>query len=45
MMEAVVFDIGGVLEVTPATGWQRRWAEELVLSRDDFERQASRIPP
>jgi magnesium transporter len=39
MIEAAVFDIGGVLEVTPATGWQHRWAEELGLSGGDFERR------
>ena len=38
MIEAALFDIGGVLEVTPATGWEQRWAEELGLCRDDFER-------
>lgn len=39
MIEAVVFDIGGGLEITPATGWQQRWAQELGLSREDFERR------
>lgn len=39
MIEAVFFDIGGVLEAIPATGWQQRWADELGLSRDDFERR------
>jgi epoxide hydrolase-like predicted phosphatase len=39
MIEAAVFDIGGVLEVTPATGWEQRWAEELGLSRSDFARR------
>jgi hypothetical protein len=38
-IDAVVFDIGGVLELTPATGWQRRWADELGLRREDFERR------
>lgn len=28
---AVVFDIGGVLEITPPTGWEQRWARELGL--------------
>ncbi|MGW1752592.1 HAD family hydrolase [Streptomyces sp. NPDC002092] len=27
----VVFDIGGVLEITPKTGWARRWEEQLEL--------------
>ncbi len=41
MIEAALFDIGGVLEITPATDWEGRWAEELGLSRGDFERQLS----
>lgn len=28
---AVFFDIGGVLEITPPTGWQARWEAELSL--------------
>jgi HAD superfamily hydrolase (TIGR01509 family) len=39
MIEAALFDIGGVLEITPATGWQQLWADELALSRTAFERQ------
>ncbi|WP_225801239.1 HAD family phosphatase [Streptomyces sp. NK15101] len=27
----VIFDIGGVLEITPETGWVRRWEERLGL--------------
>jgi epoxide hydrolase-like predicted phosphatase len=30
-IRAVVFDIGGVLEVTPSTGWQARWEHALHL--------------
>lgn len=36
MVRAVVFDIGGVLEVTPDTGWMERWAEDLGLSAEGF---------
>jgi hypothetical protein len=36
---AVVFDIGGVLEITPPTGWQQRWADELALSVDELEQR------
>lgn len=36
MTTAVVFDIGGVLELTPPTGWQQRWCEELGLSASRF---------
>ena len=38
-IEAVLFDIGGVLERTPRTGWEHRWAVELGLSIDDFQRR------
>lgn len=27
----IIFDIGGVLEVTPATGWERGWEQRLGL--------------
>lgn len=30
-IKAVVFDIGGVLEITPPTGWDQRWEERLNL--------------
>lgn len=36
-IRAVIFDIGGVLEITPATGWEDRWCESLCLSRDELE--------
>ncbi|MFG3140636.1 HAD-IA family hydrolase [Streptomyces sp. NPDC048211] len=33
MTEAcVIFDIGGVLELTPATGWHQQWSARLALS-------------
>lgn len=32
-VRAVIFDIGGVLEFTPATGWQERWAARLGLGK------------
>lgn len=42
-VKAVLFDIGGVLEVTPATGWQARWAARLESERASFERCLGRI--
>ena len=36
-IEAVVFDIGGVLERTPRTGWQDRWSARLGLTRAEFD--------
>jgi hypothetical protein len=44
---AVVFDIGGVLELTPPSGWQQRWARELEAAETVFSttsRSASREP-
>jgi epoxide hydrolase-like predicted phosphatase len=35
-IEAVLFDIGGVLEVTPPTGWPERWGAMLGLSVDEL---------
>jgi putative hydrolase of the HAD superfamily len=29
---AVIFDIGGVLEITPPTGWEHTWAHRLALT-------------
>lgn len=29
----VILDIGGVLEITPETGWLERWEERLVAAR------------
>jgi epoxide hydrolase-like predicted phosphatase len=36
MVRAVLFDIGGVLELTPPTGWFQRWADELGLHAGDL---------
>jgi hypothetical protein len=40
---AVVFDIGGVLEITPPTGWEQRWAHELGLPVDELERRIASL--
>lgn len=34
MIRAVLFDIGGVLEITPGTGWVGRWDARLGISLD-----------
>jgi epoxide hydrolase-like predicted phosphatase len=31
-IKAVVFDIGGVLEITPSTGWSIKWERQLGLN-------------
>jgi epoxide hydrolase-like predicted phosphatase len=35
-LTAVVFDIGGVLEINPATGWGDRWASRLEREPHEF---------
>jgi putative hydrolase of the HAD superfamily len=35
-IHAVFFDVGGVLEITPATGWTEQWAAQLGLSDREF---------
>jgi epoxide hydrolase-like predicted phosphatase len=35
-IRAVIFDIGGVLEVTPPTGWMERWAARLGVSGQEM---------
>lgn len=35
-IEAVIFDIGGVLEVNPRTGWERRWARRSGMTPEGF---------
>ena len=32
VIRAVIFDIGGVLEITEPTGWGESWARRLDLS-------------
>jgi epoxide hydrolase-like predicted phosphatase len=38
-IEAVIFDIGGVLEATPSTGWRERWAAHLGLAPEEMARR------
>jgi epoxide hydrolase-like predicted phosphatase len=42
-VKAVVFDIGGVLEVNPATGWLERWAARLDLTPTDLGERLDRL--
>lgn len=42
-VRVVIFDIGGVLEYTPATGWADRWAERLGITRTELDRRGSAI--
>ncbi len=38
-----MFDVGGVLEHTPATGWQQRWEARLSLSPGKIESLLSEV--
>jgi HAD superfamily hydrolase (TIGR01509 family) len=42
-IEAVIFDIGGVLELNPRTGWQGRWADRLGIGVGELERRLAPI--
>jgi HAD superfamily hydrolase (TIGR01509 family) len=42
-IEAVLFDIGGVLERNPRTGWEQRWATELGMSIEEFDRRLAPV--
>jgi hypothetical protein len=39
MLHAVVFDIGGVLELTPPTGYRERWEKSLGLGPGDLDQR------
>jgi epoxide hydrolase-like predicted phosphatase len=43
LIDAVIFDIGDVLEINPATGWQQRWSQRLGLDLDEFERRLGEL--
>ncbi len=38
-IRAVVFDIGGVLEITPRTGWETRWEAHLHLQPGELNQR------
>jgi epoxide hydrolase-like predicted phosphatase len=42
-IKAVVFDIGGVLEINPRTGWPALWATRLKLEPREFEQRLESI--
>lgn len=39
----MIFDIGGVLEINPRTGWPGRWARRLQLDPQSFDRRLDEI--
>jgi putative hydrolase of the HAD superfamily len=42
-IRAVIFDIGGVLEYTPPTGWQDSWAGRLGLEAAELTRRVGPV--
>jgi epoxide hydrolase-like predicted phosphatase len=42
-IEAVIFDIGGVLEHTPRTGWEQRWIARANLDPSEFDARVGPI--
>jgi putative hydrolase of the HAD superfamily len=36
-IRAIVFDIGGVLEINPETGWESKWEKRLHLSLQEID--------
>ena len=43
MIRGVIFDIGGVLEANPDTGWRERWAAAAGLDPAKFDRRLDPI--
>jgi epoxide hydrolase-like predicted phosphatase len=43
MIRGVIFDIGGVLEANPDTGWRERWAAAAGLDLAEFDRRLDPI--
>lgn len=42
-IQGVLFDVGGVLELTPRTGWRDAWAGRFGLTPDAFEERVGAI--
>jgi len=42
-IRAVVFDIGGVLEITPKTGWQAKWEAHLHLKPGELHERLMNV--
>lgn len=42
-IRAVILDIGGVLEVTPSTGWQARWERTLGLASGTIDERLHEV--
>ena len=42
-IRAVVFDIGGVLEITPQTGWVEKWEVHLHLKPGELDERLMEV--
>jgi putative hydrolase of the HAD superfamily len=42
-IRTVIFDIGGVLEIAPATGWGARWEDRLGLPAGEINRRCAGV--
>lgn len=42
-IRAVVFDIGGVLEITPETGWTEQWETHLHLEPGELDKRLTQV--
>ena len=42
-IEAIVFDIGGVLEITRPTGWKKRWEARLNLAPGELDERLKEV--
>jgi epoxide hydrolase-like predicted phosphatase len=42
-IRAVLFDIGGILEITPPTGWRERWESTLGLGPGELDERMSDV--
>jgi epoxide hydrolase-like predicted phosphatase len=42
-IKAVVFDIGGVLEINPMTGWNERWEARLDLQPGEIDERLTHV--
>jgi len=42
-IEAIIFDIGGVLEYTPKLGLMAKWEQKLGLSADDINKRLGNV--
>ncbi len=43
VVRAIVFDIGGVIEITPKNGWTRKWEAKLDLAPEQFAERTSEL--